>query len=243
MITLDLIRISQIHKTTAEWTECHEILKVGEIGYDSDVKKFKFGDGVNEFDDLPWAAMTPTEINQLVTAHTQNFNNPHKVTKDQVGLGKVENKSVSEILTDAALTGTPTAPTAAPGTNTTQIATTQFVTNAISNGIAASDAMIFKGTLGTDGTVEELPTTYKTGWTYRVIEAGTYAGQTCGVGDLVIAVVAREGSDNQDADWTVAQSNIDESVLDTVVTEGDLEEIQPADIEEIVNAAFAEPEP
>lgn len=214
MITLDLIRISQIHKTTAEWTECQEILKVGEIGYDSDVKKFKFGDGVNVFDDLPWAAMTPTEINQLVTAHTQNFNNPHKVTKDQVGLGKVENKSVSEILTDAALTGTPTAPTAAPGTNTTQIATTQFVTNAISNGIAASDAMIFKGTLGTGGNPGTLPKTYSTGWTYRVIEAGTYAGQQCEIGDLVIALTARSGSENQDTDWTVAQTNIDGAITD-----------------------------
>ena len=214
MITLDLIRISQIHKTTAEWTECQEILKVGEIGYDSDLKKFKFGDGVNVFDDLPWAAMTPTEINQLVTAHTQNFNNPHKVTKDQVGLGKVENKSVSEILTDAALTGTPTAPTAAPGTNTTQIATTQFVTNAISNGIAASDAMIFKGTLGTGGTIKALPTTYKTGWTYRVVSAGSYAGQQCEIGDLVIALTSRSGTENQDADWTVAQTNIDGAITD-----------------------------
>ena len=214
MITLDLIRISQIHKTTAEWTECQEILKVGEIGYDSDLKKFKFGDGVNVFDDLPWAAMTPDEINLLVTAHTNNFNNPHKVTKDQVGLGKVENKSVSEILTDAALTGTPTAPTAAPGTNTTQIATTQFVTNAISNGIAASDAMIFKGTLGTGGNPGTLPKTYSTGWTYRVIEAGTYAGQECEIGDLVIALTSRSGSENQDADWTVAQTNIDGAITD-----------------------------
>lgn len=214
MITLDLIRISQIHKTTAEWTECQEKLKVGEIGYDSDVKKFKFGDGVNVFDDLPWAAMTPDEITNLVNAHTSNYSNPHKVTKDQVGLGKVENKSVSEILTDAALTGTPTAPTAAPGTNTTQIATTQFVTNAISSGIAAADAMIFKGTLGTDGTVEELPTTYKTGWTYRVIEAGTYAGQQCEIGDLVIALTARSGTGNQDTDWTVAQTNIDGAITD-----------------------------
>lgn len=214
MITLDLIRISQIHKTTAEWTECQEILKVGEIGYDSDLKKFKFGDGVNVFDDLDWAALTEIEITNLINAHANRTDNPHNVTKEQVGLGKVENKSVSEILTDAALTGTPTAPTAAPGTNTTQIATTQFVTNAISNGIAASDAMIFKGTLGTDGTVEELPTTYSTGWTYRVIEAGTYAGQQCEIGDLVIALTSRSGTGNQDADWTVAQTNIDGAITD-----------------------------
>ena len=214
MITLDLIRISQIHKTTAEWTKCQEILKVGEIGYDSDIKKFKFGDGVNVFDDLPWAAMTPTEINQLVNAHTSNFSNPHKVTKDQVGLGKVENKSVSEILTDAALTGRPTAPTAAPGTNTTQIATTQFVTNAISSGIAAADAMIFKGTLGTGGTTTALPKTYKTGWTYRVVSAGSYAGQQCEIGDLVIALVDRSGSGNVNSDWTVAQTNIDGAITE-----------------------------
>ena len=105
-----------------------------------------------------------------------------------------------------------------------------------------TNAMVFKGTLGTGATVETLPTTYEVGWTYLVTVAGTYAGQTCGVGDLVIAVVAREGADNQDSDWTVAQSNIDESVLTTVVTEGDLEELQPADIEEIVAAAFAESE-
>jgi hypothetical protein len=36
-----------------------------------------------------------------------------------------------------ALTGTPTAPTATAGTNTTQIATTEFVTNAVSTAVAA----------------------------------------------------------------------------------------------------------
>lgn len=45
--------------------------------------------------------------------------------------------------------GTPTAPTAASGTNTTQIATTAFVTSAI-NGLPTP--MQFIGTVGTDGT-------------------------------------------------------------------------------------------
>ena len=43
--------------------------------------------------------------------------------------------------------------------------------------LGANDAMVFKGTLGTGGTATALPTTYQTGWTYRVITAGTYAGQ------------------------------------------------------------------
>lgn len=83
------------------------------------------------------------------------------------------------------LTGIPTAPTAAAGTNTTQIATTAFVSTAISG---VSGAMHFKGTVGTGGTVTDLPTTgVKIGDTYKVCSAGTYASQAAKVGDLFIA--------------------------------------------------------
>ena len=115
-------------------------------------------------------------------------------------------------LASPTLTGTPTAPTATAGTNTTQIATTAFVQTAVSDGIAASDALIFKGTLGTSGTITALPTTYKTGWTYRVITVGTYAGQVCEIGDLIVALVDRSGSGNLDADWCVAQTNINGAI-------------------------------
>ena len=89
-------------------------------------------------------------------------------------------------LASPALTGTPTAPTAAAGTNTTQIATTAYVTNAIS-GITGS--MVFKGTIGTGGTAgTTLPTTnVRVGDTYKIITAGTYSGQAAKVGDLFIA--------------------------------------------------------
>lgn len=110
------------------------------------------------------------------------------------------------------LTGIPKAPTAPMGTNTTQIATTAFVQTAVSEGISASDALIFKGTLGTTGTITALPTTYKTGWTYRVVTNDTYAGQVCEIGDLVIALVDREDTGNLDSDWCVAQTNIDGAI-------------------------------
>ena len=112
------------------------------------------------------------------------------------------------------LTGIPKAPTPTVGTNNTEIATTEFVQLAVSNGIAASDAMIFKGTIGTnpDATISVLPNTYMTGWTYRVTTEGTYAGQVCEIGDLVIALVDRSGSGNQDSDWCVAQTNIDGAI-------------------------------
>ena len=122
-------------------------------------------------------------------------------------------------LVSPALTGTPTAPTASTGTNTTQIATTAFVQTAVSNGIAASDAMIVKGTIGTSGTVTTLPTTYSTGWTYRVVTAGTYAGQVCEIGDLIIALVDRKGTGNTNSDWCVAQTNINGAI--TGVKSGD----------------------
>jgi len=49
--------------------------------------------------------------------------------------------------------------------------------------------MVFKGTLGTGGTIEVLPVAsdYNEGWTYKVITDGTYAGQTAKVGDAFIS--------------------------------------------------------
>ena len=89
-------------------------------------------------------------------------------------------------LASPALTGTPTAPTATAGDNSTQIATTAFVTSAISG---ITGAMVFKGTIGTGGTAgTTLPTTgVKIGDTYKVATAGTYASQAAKVGDLFIA--------------------------------------------------------
>ena len=89
-------------------------------------------------------------------------------------------------LASPALTGTPTAPTASAGDNSTQIATTSFVQSAIS-GISGS--MYFKGTVGTGGTAgTALPTSgVKVGDTYKIVTAGTYASQAAKVGDLFIA--------------------------------------------------------
>lgn len=107
-------------------------------------------------------------------------------------------------------TGTPKAPTAAAGTNTTQIATTAFVNQAVNASFAANDAMLFKGTIGTGGTVTALPATHSIGWTYKVITAGTYAGQACEVGDLIICIT--DGTADNNAHWTVAQTNINGAV-------------------------------
>ena len=59
----------------------------------------------------------------------------------------------------------------------------------LSDAIAALPSpMVFKGTLGTSGTITSLPTAAasNTGWTYKVITAGTYASQVAKVGDIFI---------------------------------------------------------
>lgn len=63
-----------------------------------------------------------------------------------------------------------------------------------------------------------LPATgYKAGQTYRVAEAGTYAGNKCEVGDLII--VTKSYADGaSDADFMVVQANIDGAVTSTAET-------------------------
>lgn len=80
------------------------------------------------------------------------------------------------------------------------------------NGLmAASDAMQFKGVV--NGTDKILPAAdYQTGWTYKVAVAGTYAGQKCEVGDMIICVTDHADETASDADWQVVQTNIDGAV-------------------------------
>lgn len=99
--------------------------------------------------------------------------------------------------------------------SSTAIPTAAAVVAAIDNKIAAADAMIYKGTLGTDGTVTKVPANgYKVGWTYKVITAGTYAEIKCEVGDMLIAINNGpvSGTIVVNADWTVVQANIDGAV-------------------------------
>lgn len=145
------------------------------------------------------------------------------LTNADVGLGNVENTKLSTWTGSSNLSTTSVGTLAAAatksvdtsissGSTSTNVPTSKAVADLVSSAIAASDAMIFKGTIGTGGDVTSLPTTYKTGWTYRVITAGTYAGNTCEIGDLIIALVDRSGSGNVNADWTVAQTNIDGAI-------------------------------
>lgn len=88
------------------------------------------------------------------------------------------------------------------------------------NGKAVADAledlpepMIFKGSLGTGGTISTLPTASSSnkGFTYKVITAGTYASQSARVGDIFIS----DGSA-----WVLIPSGDDPSGTGTVTSVG-----------------------
>jgi len=95
--------------------------------------------------------------NSNIQTHIASQTNPHNTTKAQVGLGNVDNTSdvnkpvstaqqtalnLKANLASPALTGVPTAPTAAAGTNTTQLANTAFVQAAVAALVSSSPATL-----------------------------------------------------------------------------------------------------
>lgn len=95
----------------------------------------------------------------------------------------------ASILTGAIPNGV-TATTQTQSDNSTKIATTAYVDTAIGN---LPEPMVFKGSLGTGGTITVLPTAAASneGHTYKVIKDGTYAGQAAKIGDTFISTGSR----------------------------------------------------
>ncbi len=97
-----------------------------------------------------------------------------KVTVAVTGLGTAAAKNFT------------TSVTSGSGDLVTSGAVASAISTAIDN---LPEPMIFKGTLGTNGTITSLPTASSSneGWTYKVITAGTYASQAAKVGDMFVS--------------------------------------------------------
>lgn len=95
-----------------------------------------------------------------------------------------------------------------------QAAPKQYVDQMINNLVNAAPGVV--------SSTAPLPSTgYKAGQTWRVAEAGTYAGQTCEVGDLIICV--KDFADTQaDTDFIVVQANINGAVTSSAAVATDL---------------------
>lgn len=127
------------------------LLQVGELGYDNyptggDEGRVYVGTGTSNIAQAKKSEVTA--VASKVDTHVARVDNPHGVTKAQVGLGNADDtsdadKPISTATQDAldlkanvdnaVLTGIPTAPTAAVGTDTTQLATTAFVKAEVAN--------------------------------------------------------------------------------------------------------------
>ena len=102
-------------------------------------------------------------------------------------------------------------------TDTEHLWDSKTINDKINASFKANDAMRFKGTMGlvsgsTDKyTINGAEATFPSasavvGDTYRITSSGTYAGQKCEIGDLLICIT--DGSSTTAATWTVAQTNI-----------------------------------
>jgi hypothetical protein len=163
--------------------------------------------------DIVWAAPSAGHTQNTDTGTTGNTftidsdSTTGKIVID-VELTGSENHTMT--ITNGAMT--------ADCTITIPAVTGTMATQAYADGLfAANDAMLYKGTVGTGGTIEkaalEALTTYNAGWTYRVITAGTYFSVVCEVGDLITCIVDRTGTDDVDTDWTMVQTNLDGAVI------------------------------
>lgn len=82
--------------------------------------------------------------------------------------------------------------------------------------ISVSQGIVYKGVINS---TTDIPTAYEVGWLYMIGTAGTYVGEVCEVGDLMIAVTAAKEGAGKDADWDVIQTNIEGAITDIEGTE------------------------
>lgn len=115
------------------------------------------------------------------------------------------------------INGNVTGITKSNDTNDNTLATTEFVKTAVGTSVGVlTGALVFKNVINSNS---DLPKNHDVGWVYRVNAAGTYAGQNCEIGDLVICI--KKGTTADNSHWTIGQNNIDGAVVSgSASTEG-----------------------
>ena len=154
--------------TSAQWAASSLVLAVAELGLDTTLNKLKVGNGIYTWPNLPYINVLPSELAELsqdainsalvMGLHMSKTydDNANTITIEST-LTNVDNTSdankpistatqtalnLKSPIASPTFTGIPTAPTALSSTNTTQIATTEFVQTAIANVIDSAPAAL-----------------------------------------------------------------------------------------------------
>ena len=156
--------------------------------------------------------VTPTDTTYL-TGGSASFDGSADA---EISVSLDYDKLSTDILANSALTGTPTAPTAAEGTNSTQVATTEFVKTAVDAAVAGgladlASALVYRGTVASNEEVASKAGA-KTGDVYVAsaaftLEAGVDSPVKVEPGDMIVCSAGGDGPE-----WEVLQANIDGAV-------------------------------
>ena len=130
------------------------------------------------------------------------------VPGDNVSISLTDGKIVIGVITQGTISGT--------DDENNKIANIGAIKKYVAGGIAASDAMVFRGTIGAAGknpTVTALPEGAGVGDTYKVVSDGTYGTLAARVGDIIIYA--------KDLGWVLVPSGDDGNVYHAADLEAD----------------------
>ena len=154
------VRLQLRRGTAADWASVNPVLAAGEMGVETDTRKVKVGDGATSWSGLDYIASDSPAISEIAqdainealvagTGITKSYDDAGNTITVSVDTTTIATQSyvdqatanivtldanqtlTAKTLASPSLTGTPIAPTAAAGTDTTQLATTAFVQDAI----------------------------------------------------------------------------------------------------------------
>ena len=126
------VQIQFRRDTGANWASANTVLAEGEMGINTTTNQFKIGNGSTAWNSLSYAPLSGTmaDLDDITNVVITSAANGDLLKWN--GSAWV-NAAGYALLASPTLTGTPSAPTAAANTNTTQIATTAFVTGAVTD--------------------------------------------------------------------------------------------------------------
>lgn len=153
-----MTHIQQRRDTLAAWTLANPVLMDGEVGHEKDTGRWKLGDGVTPYVDLPYKSGVDS-----VAGYTGVV---------QLSASDIEDAAP---LVSPTFTGTPKAPTPAGSDDSTRLATTEWVRDRI-DPLAPIDSPAFTGNpiAPTPATADDTTSLATTQWVRRVLAENTW---------------------------------------------------------------------